>query len=279
MHDEKKNNFGRFLRFWRTTFGMSQEDLSWEVGVSTRHISFLESGRSQPGRGTVLKIARAFHLNTKDTSSLLVSAGFLPQQQSLTLDSPELKWMRKSLITALRGGDPNPTSVTDPYGNVLMINRAWLRFYSDNAAQPECLDGPLNAYHLYFGDKGLRPHLLNWDVLACGLLMNLQQEVLLSSDPTGEKILEELLTYPNIPDDWQRRAVGIAHMPYYTVNLQLRDRTKRHYRSITNTVGTTPYISEPRLLITTLYPKDGEPYSRLEELEADSSLKHKLLLY
>ena len=68
-------------------------------------------------------------------------------------------------------------------------------------------------------------------------------------------------------------------MPYYTVNLQLRDRTKRHYRSITNTVGTTPYISEPRLLITTLYPKDGEPYSRLEDLEADSSLEHKLLLY
>lgn len=271
-------SFGRVLRFWRTTFNMSQEDLSWEVGVSTKHISFLESGRSQPGRATVLRIAEAFDLGLKDTNNLLVSAGFFPQHHGISLDSPALKWLRKSLIVTLQGQDPNPAIVTDPYGNILMVNKAWLRFYRDNS-QPGCLDGPLNAYRLYFGEEGLRPYLLNWDILSCGLLMNLQQELLLRPDPDGQAILDELLGYPNIPQNWQRRAAEIAHMPYYTILLRLKDQVTRKYRSISNTVGATPYVSEPRLLLVTYLPTDGVPYSTLDELERDESLLHPLLPY
>jgi transcriptional regulator with XRE-family HTH domain len=270
--------FGRILRFWRTTFGKSQEDLSWEVGISTRHISFLESGRALPGRTTVLLLAQAFKLGLRDTNNMLVAAGFFPQHQNLSEDHPELKRLHKSLIITMRGRDPHPTTVHDPYGNIMMVNKAWLRFFTDNS-QPGAVHKPLNSYRLYFCEEGLRPYLINWDTLSCAILMALQQEVLLKEDPAALQILEELLTYPNIPPDWKRRAVSIPFSSYYTVNFRLKDNSMHSYHSVSSTVGASPYISEPRLLVHSIYPRFGSTYSTLEELENDDSLIHPLLYY
>lgn len=270
--------FGRLLRFWRMTFGMSQEDLSWDVGISTRHISFLESGRAQPGRTTVLILAEAFKLGLRDTNNMLVAAGFFPQMKKLGNDMPELKRLHKSLVITMKGRDPHPTVVHDPFGNIVMVNKAWLRFFKDNA-QSEAIEGPLNAYRLYFCEEGLRPYLMNWDTLSCAYLMALQQELLLNDDPGGQQILDELLGYPNIPQDWKRRAVTIPHSSYYTMNFRLRDGSIHGFHSVTCTVGAMPYISEPRMLVHTLYPKSGKPYSTQEALDNDATLQHPLLFY
>jgi hypothetical protein len=120
---------------------------------------------------------------------------------------------------------------------------------------------------------------MNWDNLACAYLMTLQQEVLLNENPVGQQILEELLTYPNIPPDWKQRAVFIPHSFYYTIYFRLKDNSKLTYQSVISTVGTTPYVTEPRLLVHTFYPKDGRTYSTLDELEHDDSLQHPLLFY
>ena len=275
---ESLNRFGRMLRFWRTTFEMSQEELSFEVEVSTKHISFLESGRSQPGRAMVAKFSEAFDLGLRDTNNLLLAAGFLPPHEDLFQDALEFKWLRQSLIVTMERTDPYPAHVMDPYGNIVMLNKAWLRLFRNNS-MPGFLNGPINIYHLYFSEMSVRFYRANWERLACNLLMNLQQEVLLYGDPASQKILDELLKYPHIPDNWQRRAADFPQTHNYNIRLQLKDDSERTYLLTNNTVGSTHYASEPRLLLTVYYPQDQAPYSSMDELENDPSLQHPLLFY
>jgi hypothetical protein len=109
--------------------------------------------------------------------------------------------------------------------------------------------------------------------------MTLQQEVLLSGDEKAEQILAELLDYPSIPGNWQRRAAAIEYMHAFKVRLQIPGGGVRSYLQIANTSGATPYVGEPRLLISLLMPEDLLADSPVDELLSDASLHHPLLQY
>lgn len=270
--------FGRLLRFWRSTFGLSQEELALETGVSARHVSFLETGRSQPGRAMVINLARVFNLSPQDLNTLFVAAGFAADPVGVDLGAEELGWLRRSLEFNMRALDPWAASALDKYGNVHLVNRGWLALH--RRLLPEAmLKPPLNSYHLFFSERGLRPHLVDWEDVACRLLMTLQQEVLLSGDEKAEQILAELLDYPSIPGNWQRRAAGIEYMHAFKVRLRIPEGGVRSYLQIANTSGATPYVGEPRLLISLLMPEDLLADSPVDELLCDASLHHPLLQY
>ena len=129
---DKHPPFGRLLRFWRNTFSLSQEALSLEVGVSARHISFLETGRSSPGKALVYQLAETFGLSSRDTSNLLAAAGFFPDKVKSDLSAPEQRWLRKSVALSLRDLEPAPAWVSDPCGTVLMVNRGWIQLDQDH---------------------------------------------------------------------------------------------------------------------------------------------------
>ena len=247
--------FGRLLRFWRTTFGMSQEELALETNVSPRHVSFLETGRSQPGRGMVINLARVFGLSKQDLNSLLVAGGFAVEAAAVDLESEELGWLRKSLQLTIRAYEPWPASVMDRYGNIHLVNEGWLRLYA-HLVSPEALEPPLNAYHLFFSDAGLRPHLVDWEDVACRLLVTLQQELLLANDAAAGDILQALLQYPSLPENWAQRGSEIAHMHSFRVRLRFPDGSVRAFLNIVNTIGATPYVNEPRLLISLFTGED-----------------------
>ncbi|ROS01602.1 DNA-binding XRE family transcriptional regulator [Sinobacterium caligoides] len=276
MHDlstpVKKNAFGRLLKLWRNTRNMSQEELSLEVGVSSRHISFLETGRSNPGRKLVGQIAEVFKLSTRDRNNLLVAAGFT--QTELEADQRQHHLITKTLQLTLSGLDPTPACASDAYGNIIMVNRAWVRLYQRYGIDLSS-DGRINSYHLYFSNKGLKPYLVGWDDIACALLMNLQQEVLLTDDARALDILEELLNYPDIPENWQRRSDQIGYQHSFRVSLRALDGlSTEELVCVNHTVGATPFISEPRIIISSFHRTDGLPIEGTEEL---SAIDHPLL--
>lgn len=270
--------FGRLLRFWRTTFGLSQEELALETGVSARHVSFLETGRSQPGRNMVLGLGGVFRLAPQDLSTLLVAAGFAPDPPGADIDAPEMRWLHKSLELNMRALDPWAATAQDAYGNLHLVNRGWLAMLRGLVA-PEVLVPPINIYHLLFSERGLGPRLVDWDDVACRLLLTLQQEVLLSGDADGARMLAELLAYPSIPGHWARRSAEIAFQSSFKVRLAMPGGDLRTYLYTVNTVGATPYVGEPRLLVSLLTPEDLRQEFTGAELLADDTLRHPLLHY
>ena len=270
--------FGRLLRFWRATFGLSQEELALETGVSARHVSFLETGRSQPGRSMVLALAGVFRLEPQDLNTLLVAAGFAPDPMGSDMQAPEMRWLHKSLELNMRALDPWAATVQDKYGNLHLGNRGWLAMLRALLA-PEFLAPPINSYHMFFAENGLRARLVDWEDVACRLLMTLQQEVLLSGDADAARLLGQLLAYPAIPEQWARRGAEIAFQNSFRLRLAMPDGDVRSYLYTVNTVGATPYVGEPRLLVSLLTPEDLRQEFSGAQLLADDTLRHPLLHY
>jgi transcriptional regulator with XRE-family HTH domain len=264
--------FGRLLRFWRTTLGISQEQLSTHVGVSVRHISFMENGRSMPGRAMVLDLAQALALGARDTNNLLLAAGFIPARRGPSvgelLQTDELRWLRNSLLLTLRGLDPVPAVVHEPGGQVVMANRAWVGWLRGQG-EAETAPANSNLYRWFFANTDTTD--AGWQAVACGLLMNLQQEAILSNAPEINALLAELEILPSVPRDWRRKAVGVAYFHSFRI-YRSENGQRRAYTSVASTVGATPYVEQPRLLINALYPDGAQSGMGVERGEMASPL-------
>src|SRR5271165_1351255 len=159
---------GPLLRHWRGTRGKSQLDLSLDSGLSQRHLSFIECGRSAPSRQTLLDIAEALDIPLRERNTLLLAAGYAPIFSESTWNAPEMQSITKALERVLRQHEPFPAIVMDRYWNVLMTNDSAPRFFNcfvDMAARK----GPRNVLHLIFDPKGIRPFIANWEDVAAGL--------------------------------------------------------------------------------------------------------------
>jgi len=247
--------FGRLLRFWRTTLDISQEQLSAQVGVSVRHISFLENGRAMPGRAMVLDLAQALAMGERDTNNFLLAAGYIPAYRAPQLQAAEMRWLRSSLSLTLRGLEPFPAVVHEPDGNIAMANRAWVQWLR-SLGESEMAPTNSNLYRWFFANTYTLD--ADWETVACGLLMNLQQEAILSDTPAINALLAELEALPTVPLDWRRKAVKVAYFHSFRVVL-IEHGQQRSYTSVTHTVGATPYVEQPRLLVNVLYPNAGVP--------------------
>jgi transcriptional regulator with XRE-family HTH domain len=245
--------FGRLLRFWRTTLDISQEQLSAQVGVSIRHISFLENGRAMPGRAMVLDLAQALAMGERDTNNFLLAAGYIPAYRAPQLQSDELRWLRSSLLLTLRGLEPFPAVIHEPSGNIVMANRAWI-VWLRALGESETAPSNSNLYRWFFANTHVDD--ADWQTIACGLLMNLQQEAILSDAPDIKSLLAELEALPSVPRDWRRKAVQVAYFHSFRI-VRIEHGQQRSYTSVTHTVGATPYVEQPRLLVNALYPSDG----------------------
>ncbi|WOX07213.1 helix-turn-helix domain-containing protein [Microbulbifer pacificus] len=246
--------FGRLMHFWRKTLGMSQEQLSEELGVSTRHISFLETGRSQPSRLVAASLADCFGLSGRDRAYLLTAAGFSADQS--VFDSPELAaWMNKSMQNAMARAEPEPAFALDNFGRVISANRAWLAFMLSRVS-PTLLQDP-NIYELVMHPQGLRPHLHNGTALSCGLALYLTMETLQSDAPEGWAILERLQAAGALPDNWQQLARRLIHTSDYP--LALNTETGIVNLTVYNdTLSSTSQLVQPRLLIGHIYRDDNQ---------------------
>jgi transcriptional regulator with XRE-family HTH domain len=248
------NELGVLLRHWRDIRGRSQLDLSLDTGVSQRHISFVESGRSVPGRETLMDIAQALDIPLRDRNTLLLAAGYAPIYSESAWNAPEMQSIIDALGRVLRQHEPFPAVVMDRYWNVLMTSESTPRFFNcftDMAARKS----PRNILHLMFDPEGMRPFIANWNDVAKSLFQRVYREsVGRVIDERTKELLAALLAYPDVKTEW-KTAKAPSGMPVIPICF-VKDDKMLNYFSMVTTVGTPQTIAAQELRIECMFPAD-----------------------
>lgn len=248
------HSVGPLIRGWRTLRRLSQLELALAADTSTRHLSYLETGRAQPSREMVLRLAEALEVPLRERNALLHAAGFAPHFRCTSLDSPEMADARRAMELMLAHHDPFPAFVVDRHWNIVMANegtRRLLALFPDTASVL-----PANSVRYVFHPRGLRPHIENWDTVASRIIQRIHRETIANpSDETMRAFLAELLAYPNVPSHWQTMDLGDVVGPLLTIDYRFGAGTLRLFGTIT-TFGTAQDIALQELRIESFFPAD-----------------------
>lgn len=248
---------GILLRYWRDMRGKSQLELSLDTGVSQRHISFIESGRSVPGRLTLMDIAQSLDIPLRDRNSLLLASGYAPMYSESAWDALEMHSVTKALERILRQHEPFPAVVMDRYWNVLMTNVSAPRFFNcfiDMTTRKS----PRNMLHLMFDPQGMRPFVADWEGVAKSLIQRVHREsVGRVVDEKTKKLLADLVAYPDLKTQWKAAEGPSVQpvMPFIPLSF-IKDGNILNYFSMVTTVGTPQTIAAQELRIECLCPAD-----------------------
>ncbi|GHF10854.1 hypothetical protein GCM10017044_00670 [Kordiimonas sediminis] len=277
------NTFGKYLKFWRTTKKISQEQLAYDLNCSSKHISFLENGHTRPSQNLILRISTALQLAKSDTNHLLIAGGFRPLHDLLEDDAKEREFLNQSLSLLLQTVGAAPALIRDRIGNIKMMNRAcvvfWQEWLGDAIYDPDLM----NIYRLAFSERGWRPYLLNWPALAQKFMTNLKQELLLEYDPEAEALLEILATQVGIEASTTPDNLGDIYLtkrPSILLELYNPEKDQRISSLIcTSTVGSLSQNVKSSLILEVQCPYDYDPPFSAEEIAAMDDVRHPLLPY
>lgn len=185
---------GSQLRLWRQRRRLSQLDLAGEAQISARHLSFVETGRSQPSREMVLHLAEQLQVPMRERNVLLVAAGYAPVFAERSLNDPALAPARAAIDAVLEGHKPYPAFAIDRYWNVVASNRALQELYEGVAE--ELLKPPVNAMRLSLHPSGVAQRIENLAEWRAHLLHQLNERVEVTADPKLIALQKEILSYP-----------------------------------------------------------------------------------
>src|SRR5690348_8828025 len=163
---------GDLLREWRQRRRMSQLDFAVEAEISSKHLSFLETGRSQPSRDMVLHLAELLDVPLRERNSLLIAAGFAPMFKEHALGDPELQPAREAVDLVLKGHQPYPAIAVDRHWQLVASNDAARYFMA--GVQPALLTSPLNVLRITLHPNGMAPHIVNLGEWRAHLLARLR---------------------------------------------------------------------------------------------------------
>ena len=199
--------FSSELRRWRTARRISQLDLALRAGTTQRHVSFIEQGRSRPGRSMVLRLAESMELALRERNELLLAAGFAPAFPESPFDDETLRPVRQALDTILDGHLPYPAIVVRPYGILVTANRAFDLF--NEGVDPALLAPPANMFRHALHPNGLAPRVRNLPEWGRHITGHLRAVLARSPDSALEELLAELESYlPPLTDEAD--ALGFA---------------------------------------------------------------------
>src|SRR5262252_3328197 len=185
---------GNLLRKWRERRRLSQLDLACEAEISTRHLSFLETGRSLPSREMVLRLAEYLDVPLRERNALLVAAGYAPAFPERPLDDPALQSARQAVDLVLAGHEPYPALAIDRHWQLVTANAALQRLLA--GAAPKLLNPPINVLRLSLHPDGLAPRIANLAEWRQHLLERLRRQIDVSADPVLSDLNPELSAYP-----------------------------------------------------------------------------------
>ncbi|WP_175997781.1 helix-turn-helix transcriptional regulator [Burkholderia stabilis] len=261
------HELGQLLRYWRDVRGASQLDLSLDAGISQRQISFIESGRSVPGRDTLLTLAQTLDVPLRERNALLLAAGYAPVYSEAPWDAQEMQGVIRALERVVRQHDPFPAIVMDRHWNVLMTNDAAPRFFGcfiDMAAR----ENPRNLLRLMFDPHGMRPFVADWDTVSRSLLQRVHREsVGRVLDDDTRHLLDDLLAFPDTPHDWNTPPAPAAApaMPVIPIGF-VHEGVVLRYFSLVTTVGTPQSAAAQELRMECMFPADDATEARHRRL-------------
>ncbi|REK10765.1 MAG: XRE family transcriptional regulator [Planctomycetota bacterium] len=248
--------FGERLRFWRNARSVSQLQLAMAANVSSRHVSFLETGRSKPSRQMVMQIAEVLDVPLRERNALLDAAGFAPAYRASNLDSEHLATVRHSLEFLLERHDPYPAVVVDRHWNLLLQNRASQQLLRRFVLSAESLVAPLNVMHVLFREDGMRPFVVNWNELTAAMVSRLQREA--NSDPADAQC-QQLLSMALEACGGAGRTPQMEFAADSPAMLEMRlrrDDVELGLFSTITTLGTPLDVTLQELRLETFFPTD-----------------------
>ena len=247
-------NVGGMLRDWREDRRRSQMDLALDVGVSTRHLSFVETGKSKPSPELVLALAEHLDVPLRERNTMLLAAGYAPRYPQTPLDDDALATVRGALAELIRAHDPYPAVVVDRGWNIVMANTGSQAFL-DGVAE-HLLTPPGNSYRITLHPDGMAPRIENFAEWAHHLLATLHRQVAVTRDPRLRDLLAEVSAYPNIArldTAWRTR----DGLPAVVVPLRYRvGDVVQSWFSTNTSIGTPVDITLDELHVELFHPAD-----------------------
>ncbi len=254
---------GDLLREWRRRRRLSQFELALEAGVSSRHLSFVENGRSRPSARMVLQLAERLDVPLRDRNRLLLAAGYAPVFAQHDLDAPEMGPVRDALEQLLRAHEPYPALVIDAHWGLVAANRAVERLIEGAAAH--LLEPPVNVLRLSLHPEGVAPRIVNLYEWRAHLLERLARDAVASGDAALAALLDELESYP-------AGEPGTSVDPAFAdvaVPLRLRHGDgELAFISTRTTFGTAIDVTVAELSIESFFPTDRATEETMRSLVA-----------
>jgi transcriptional regulator with XRE-family HTH domain len=231
---------------------MSQLDLSVTSGVTSRHVSFIETGRSAPSRQMLHPLAEALDMPLRSRNDLYLAAGYAAPYQQLDLDAGQNVEVAAALERILQSHEPLPAVVMDRHWTLLRANRGAQRLFG-SLVDLSSLTQPANILRLVFGE--LRPHFVNWDDLAHALLSRIHREAVGGiADPILSALAEELKATIAAPGS---SMPPHPHGPVIDIAFDIGGRVERYFSTVT-TLGTPNDVTLSELALEMLFPADDE---------------------
>jgi transcriptional regulator with XRE-family HTH domain len=253
----RRTRFGSLLADWRHLRRVSQMTLAMDAEISQRHLSFIESGRAQPSRETVLTITEALDMPLRARNELLDAAGFAAFYPERPLEGAEMDRTRETLRRVLAHHEPYPAMVLDRSWNILMTNDASMRVISqcvnESVMAQISPDGRPNFMRLMFHPSGMKPHVRSWARTAPILIGRLRREAAAYPGSPSKNLLRELL--PDAPDTFIPGIDDAPLAPTVALELEIRDEVLRLFNTLT-TFGTPQDVTLQELRIEMSYPMD-----------------------
>jgi transcriptional regulator with XRE-family HTH domain len=255
MKNEKKHeSVGEMLRFWRRLKKINQMDLALDIDISSKHLSFVETGKSKPSRNLVLKIAHTLKLPFRHRNAFLMAAGYAPEFEEEPFDGQKMKIVRGALRRMIEKHEPYPAFVVNTGYKILMKNSGYdhlVKFY----AGEEVLQKYDNAIRILFSEEGLRNYVQDWPAVEQFLLSRLWDEVVSTQNVELIALYKEIsqLKSSNDPIGFQID----YNLPIMSLILEKNSKRASFFTTIA-TLGTPLDLTTQELRIELLFPSDEE---------------------
>jgi transcriptional regulator with XRE-family HTH domain len=244
---------GRLLQHWRQVRRKSQFVLALDAGISARHLSFVESGRANPSRDMVLRLAQTLEVPFRERNDLLVAAGYAQAYRETGLSAPELAHARQAIELILQHQEPFPAVVMDRYWNLIHTNQAATRFFGlllEGSVPPT----PPNVVRLMFHPQGLRPWVTNWETVAQALIQRVHREAVGGvPDETTNRLLAEVSDYAGVPKRWTQLPAAAVMLPLIPIQFRKGPLALDFFSTVT-TLGTPCDITLQEIRIECFFP-------------------------
>lgn len=254
------SDFAAALRYWRGKRGLSQLRLAVDAGISQRHLSFLETGKAQPGRDLILKLGLVLGIPLRQRNAMLLAAGFAPAYRERSLLDPELAAVMQALDFMLLQQAPYPALVVDRLWNLVMANEPAANmmrlFLGMPAHAPIPRDGSVNVLKLILDPDGLRRCLANWEDVCTDLLQWVQREAM-GDGPGSEAtaLLDELMALPGIAGAAGQPNLDRRALPFLPLTLR-KDGVELNLFTTITTLGTPHDVTVHELRLESFFPAD-----------------------
>ncbi|PSC06172.1 transcriptional regulator [Alsobacter soli] len=246
--------FGSLLREWRQRRRVSQLDLALDAEISSRHLSFLETGRSRPSREMVLRLSEQLDLPLRDRNALLLAAGYAPVYPERTLQDPTLGPVRAMIDRVLKGHEPFPAVAIDRHWTLIAANAAVTALLE--GCDPALLAPPVNVLRLTLHPAGLSGRIVNLPEWRAHLLERLRRQIAHSADPALDALLSELWTYP-VPSTDARQPPGGGEAAEIAIPFQIATPSGvLSFLSTSMVFGTPRDVTVAELAIEAFLPAD-----------------------